>query len=222
MLNFNSFVSEFNSWIFIGGNLNWDSPAGGIQLAPFNRKNAKKQLARLKDWVSTRPNIRIFDGTLEKLPFSAEQFDVVLVSWQLEFAVDMEAALGEILRVTRKTMSSRILFIQGAPDNEFIRFLNTTSGLPNVRHQGYLLHFAKEYAARHGFGKATVSHIKAHYAFPDQDISKRCRAAVNLLGGNTASMVDKELFPRLELHFRGSQHAIGHNMAMLDMRLTAN
>ncbi|KAF3897271.1 putative methyltransferase yqeM [Trichophyton interdigitale] len=176
-----------------------------------------------KDWVSTRPNIRMFDETLEKLPFSAEQFDVVLVSWQLEFAVDMEAALGEILRVTRKTISSRILFIQGAPDNEFIRFLNTTSGLPNVRHQGYLLHFAKEYAASHGFGKATVSHIKAHYAFPDQDISKRCGAAVNLLGGNTASMVDKEeLFPKLELHFRGSEHAIGHNMAMLDMRLTAN
>lgn len=173
--------------------------------------------------MSTKPNFRMFDGTTEKLPFSTEQFDIVLVSWQLEFAADMEAALGDILRVTRKNISSRILVIQGAPDNEFIRFLNTTSGLPNARHQGYLLHFAKEYFARHGFGKAAVSHIKAHHAFPDEDISKRCRAGIDLLARNMVSVIDKEeLFSRLELHFRGSEHAIGHNMAMLDVRLTAN
>lgn len=165
----------------------------------------------------------MFDGTIEKLPFSTEQFDIVLVSWQLEFAAGMEAALGKILRVTRKNNSSRILVIQGALDNELIRFLNTTSGLPNVQHQGFLLHFAKEYFARHGFVKATMSHIKAHHVFPDEDISKRCRAAVDLLAGNMVSVVDKEeLFSRLELHFRGSEHAIGHNMAMLDVNLTVN
>ncbi|DAA72598.1 TPA_exp: Uncharacterized protein A8136_6401 [Trichophyton benhamiae CBS 112371] len=126
----------------------------------------KKQFTRLQDWVSTKPNIRMFDGTIEKLPFSTEQFDIVLVSWQLEFAAGMEAALGKILRVTRKNNSSRILVIQGAPDNELIRFLNTTSGLPNVQHQGFLLHFAKEYFARHGFVKATMSHIKHTISSP--------------------------------------------------------
>ncbi|EFE38698.1 hypothetical protein TRV_06624 [Trichophyton verrucosum HKI 0517] len=91
------------------------------------RKHAKKQLTRLEDWVSTKPNIRMFDGTIEKLPFSTEQFDIVLVSWQLEFAADM------------------------------------------------------------------------------------------------VSIVDKEeLFSRLELHFCGSEHTIGHNMAMLDVSLTVN
>ncbi|EFR00157.1 methyltransferase [Nannizzia gypsea CBS 118893] len=176
-----------------------------------------------KDCVSTKPNIRTFDGSIEKLPFSAEQFDVVLVSWKLESAVDMEGALAEILRVTRTNPSSRIMIIQGAPDNEFIRFLNTTSWLPSARHQGRLLHFAKEYMAGHGFGKATVSHIRAHYAFPDEDISTKCKAAVDLLAGDASSIGDREgLISRLELHFRGTEHAIGHNMVMLDMNLTAN
>ncbi|KAK2875010.1 hypothetical protein FQN49_001852 [Arthroderma sp. PD_2] len=173
--------------------------------------------------AGNKSNIHIFDGPVENLPFPPGNFDVVLVPWKLDHVGDMELALGEIVRVTKRAPSSRILIIQGAPDNEFVQFLNTTPALPKVSHQGGLLHSAREYLADHGFGDTSLGRIRGHYMFPEKDISARCKAAADLLAGGSPCIENlEELITSLELHFRGSEHVIGHEMVMLDAKPLSN
>ncbi|KAM5445654.1 hypothetical protein MaudCBS49596_007300 [Microsporum audouinii] len=152
-----------------------------------------------KDGASINSNVHLYDGSAESLPFPSGKFDIVLASSVLESVKDIEVALGEIVRVTRRNPSSRILIFQGAPDNELIRFLNTTPALTKASHQGCLLHFAKEYLAEHEFRKANLSRIGAHYKFPEEKLSERCEAAANILAGDSLSKEDmEELISRLE------------------------
>ncbi|KAM5463723.1 hypothetical protein MferCBS49748_005857 [Microsporum ferrugineum] len=88
-----------------------------------------------KDGASINSNVHLFDGSAESLPFPSGKFDIVLASSVLESVKDIEVALGEIVRVARRNPSSQILIFQGAPDNELIRFLNTTPALTKAGHK---------------------------------------------------------------------------------------
>ncbi|KAF3483041.1 uncharacterized protein GIQ15_02365 [Arthroderma uncinatum] len=46
------------------------------------------------DGAPNMPNMHIFDGPVESLPFPSGKFDAVLALWTLESAVNMEVALG--------------------------------------------------------------------------------------------------------------------------------
>ncbi|KAM5483010.1 hypothetical protein MaudMau93_006522 [Microsporum audouinii] len=72
-----------------------------------------------KDGASINSNVHLFDGSAESLPFPSGKFDIVLASSVLGSVKDIEVALGEI----------------GAPNNELIRFLNTTAALTKASHK---------------------------------------------------------------------------------------
>ncbi|ODM14400.1 hypothetical protein SI65_10135 [Aspergillus cristatus] len=98
--------------------------------------------------------------------------------------------------------------MQGAPDNEVLQFLKSDFGDPP--HQGLQLRSAWDRLAEHGFSDLSLQRIHAHYEFPEEDRSERCKAATEFLAGNPYCQVDKEdLVDRLQLHFQGDENKIG-------------
>lgn len=165
----------------------------------------------------------MFDGPIETLPFPAGTFDVVLAPWKLDTVVDIEAVLGEIVRVTTRTSRSRIVILQGAPDNEVVQFLNTTPSLPQVSHQGHALRLSGDYLADRAFGDISLRRIHGQYMFSEKDVSERCKAAASMLSAGSFGLEDRdELISRLDLHFQGSKHTIGNQMVMLEAKPVLN
>ena len=165
--------------------------------------------------------MEVFDGALERLSFPDESFDAVLVPWKLDTVDDLGASLKEIVRVTKKAPTSRVMFIQGAPANEFLQILKTTPGLFQPTHQGRLLRLAMSLLSEEGFGDVSLAQIDGKYVFPEEDVSERIQAASQLLARGESLDGASELFDRLELHFKGSKHCIGAQMVVLTAKPTA-
>lgn len=167
--------------------------------------------------ANEKPEVRYSDGPIDRIPFPAGMFHIVLASWKLDYADDLGKALQELVRVTKRTSASKIIIIQGAPDNEVLQFLK--SDFSDPPHQGLQLRSAWDYLADHGFSDVSLQRISAHYEFPEEDRSERCKAATEFLAGNPYCQVDKEdLVDRLQLHFQGGENKIGHGMVMLVAR----
>jgi hypothetical protein len=164
-----------------------------------------------------------FDGPIESLPFESQTFDVVVAFWKLDTVPDIKAALREITRVTDPTSNSRIMIIQGAPDNELVNFCNTTPSVAKVNHQGQILQIARECLKDQGFGDITLSRIDGKYMFQEQEVSERCKSAASLIdAGSFCKENVEELNSRLQLHFLGSEHEIGGQMVLLEAKLFPN
>lgn len=132
-----------------------------------------------------------FDGPLDCLSFPSDAFDVALVLWKLDNVKDIDASLKEVARVVKKDSAGQILVIQGAPDNEFVQFINNTPPLPTINHQGRVLADAMDILARVGFADNNLTRINGSYIFPEESIAKRCKSAAKLLiAGN---LVDEEV-----------------------------
>ncbi|BCR91342.1 uncharacterized protein ACHE_70185A [Aspergillus chevalieri] len=161
-----------------------------------------------------KPGVQYSDGPIDRLPFPSGMFHVVLASWKLDYADDISKALQELIRVTKRKAGSKIVIIQGAPDNEVLQFLKSDFGDPP--HQGLQLRSAWDRLAEHGFSDLSLQRIHAHYEFPEEDRSERCKAATEFLAGNPYCQVDKEdLVDRLQLHFQGDENKIDYGMVML-------
>lgn len=167
--------------------------------------------------------MEFFDASIESLPFPSGTFHTIIAPWKLDSIVDMQKALQEIARVSNRASFPRIIIIQGAPDNEMVQFLNTTPGLMKVNHQGQCLDSARETLADEGFKDVSIRRLRAHYHFPEKDLSERCNAAAKLLLGNNVCMeYQEELMSRLRLHFQGSEYAMGNDLVALEVRPLAN
>ncbi|PKX94927.1 S-adenosyl-L-methionine-dependent methyltransferase [Aspergillus novofumigatus IBT 16806] len=163
---------------------------------------------------------KYFDGPLDKLPFTDGSFDVVFAPWKLDYAIELERTLAEIVRVANKSQS-QIILIQGAPGNEVVKHLNTVARSLPIEHQGYLLRCAVQHLEMAGFGDISLRRIDARYYFPEQDLTGRCSVAAEVLAGiwhkahPQYNVIKEALISNLQLHFQGRTHWVGHEMVAL-------
>ncbi|PLB46582.1 putative 2-heptaprenyl-1,4-naphthoquinone methyltransferase [Aspergillus steynii IBT 23096] len=174
--------------------------------------------------------VEIAQGSAENIPYPDAHFDAVVAMWVMHYVQDLEKSLREIVRVTdRSAPNSRIVIVQGAPDNEIIDLMNTvcaplsaSNPLPN--HQGYLLHKAAEVFAACEFGNITFHRVDAYCEFTEQDLSDRCEQAAGVIAGlwclddSNFNGMKQALIPRLRFHFLDRPHAIGDQVAVLVAR----
>ncbi|KAH8422504.1 class I SAM-dependent methyltransferase [Aspergillus melleus] len=174
--------------------------------------------------------VEIAQGSAENIPYPDGHFDAVVAMWVMHYVEDLEKSLREIVRVTdRSAPFSRIVIVQGAPDNEIIHLMNTvcapvsaSNPLPN--HQGYLLHKAAEVFAACGFGNITFHRVDAYCEFKEQELSERCEKAAEVIAGlwcledGNFDGMKQALIPRLRFHFLDRPHAIGDQVAVLVAR----
>lgn len=75
-------------------------PAASVAGLDFS-ENMLAQARRRKDRALTLVNLELVRGSAMDLPFPAESFDCVTISFGLRNLPDFEAAVGELVRVTR-------------------------------------------------------------------------------------------------------------------------
>lgn len=148
---------------------------------------------------------------------SCGEAETVLAPWTLSDTSQIEEHLSEIVRLAK----SRIVLIQGAPDNETTRLINSVARSLPIGHQGQLLDSACAYLAHNGFSNISLQHVRASFDFPEEGLSERCNAAAEFLIGlwHQDHAQKKEMIEilghRLQLFFTGHQHSIGFNMVAL-------
>ncbi|KAB8274917.1 S-adenosyl-L-methionine-dependent methyltransferase [Aspergillus minisclerotigenes] len=164
--------------------------------------------------------IQHWNGPLDDLPFKSGQFDWILAAWSLNQPQQVSTTVTELVRVANQSSHAAILLTQGAPDNEAIQFLNSTSTVPMFAHQGSLLRAARDELTKQGF-EVSLQRIHAHFEFPEEDVSERCNHASEILAqfgqadGLDRAGMQEELASRLHLHFQTSAHSVGHEMVIL-------
>ena len=130
---------------------------------------------------------------------------------------ELNTTLDEIVRVAH----SQIVILQGAPDNEGTRLINSVARSLPIAHQGLLLESAREYLAQRGFGAITLRRICATLSFPEEDISQRCNAAADFLFSLwhhdhcQRKEMEEIIGHRLRLLFKGHEDSVGFNMVAL-------
>lgn len=148
---------------------------------------------------------------------SCGEAETVLAPWTLSDTSQTEEHLSEIVRLAK----SRIVLIQGAPDNETTRLINSVARSLPIGHQGQLLDSARAYLAHNGFLNISLQHIRASFDFPEEGLSERCNTAAKFLIGlwHQDHAQKKEMIEilrhRLQLLFTGHQYSIGFNMVAL-------
>lgn len=169
----------------------------------------------------------ICSGSAEEIPFRDRTFDAAVAMWILHYVDDLDKSLREIARVVDPSKpGSRIVIVQGAPDNEVVNLLNDicaplSAQNTAIDHQGYLLNAAATVFAEYGFNDVKVFRVNAYCAFPEEDLTERCQKAAEVLAGfwfrddpNFVQMKEA-LIPHLKLHFRDRPHAINDEVAVL-------
>ncbi|KAE8365911.1 putative 2-heptaprenyl-1,4-naphthoquinone methyltransferase [Aspergillus caelatus] len=171
--------------------------------------------------------VEIAQGSAENIPYPDSHFDAVVAMWVMQYVEDLGKSLHEIVRVTdRNAKNSRIVIVQGAPENEIVELQNTacapvsaSNPLPN--HQGYLLHKAVQVFTECGFDDITFHRVDAYCEFLEEDISVRCEKAADVVAGlwclndERYEEMKQALIPRLRSHFEDRPHAIGDQVAVL-------
>lgn len=174
--------------------------------------------------------VEIAQGSAESIPYPDSKFDAVVAMWVMQYVEDLEKSLREMVRVTdRSAPNSRIVVVQGAPENEIVDLMNTvcaplsgSNPLPN--HQGYLLHKAAEVFGACGFDDITFHRVDAYCEFLEKDLSDRCEKAAEVIAGlwcledSNFDGMKQALIPKLHIHFMDRPHAIGDQVAVLVAR----
>ncbi|OGM49363.1 hypothetical protein ABOM_003501 [Aspergillus bombycis] len=164
--------------------------------------------------------VQYFSGPAEDLPYPSEAFQVVLAPWTLDHTMDLEKAIQEMVRVARRR-GSKIVILQGAPGNEAVMHLNAATRSHRIDHQGQILQAAVQRLENQGFRDISLRRIRAHYEFPEEDLSTRCAIAAELLVDMwhkqhpCYEVIKHSLASRLKLHFEGHAHSIGNDMVVL-------
>ncbi|KAB8258661.1 S-adenosyl-L-methionine-dependent methyltransferase [Aspergillus pseudonomiae] len=169
----------------------------------------------------TRHNeVQHFPGPAEDLPYPSETFQVVLAPWILDHTMDLGKAIQEMVRVARRK-ASKIVILQGAPGNEAVMHLNAVTRSHRIDHQGHILQAAVQRLEKRGFRDISLRRIRAHYEFPEEDLSTRCMIAAELLVNMwhkqhpRYEVIKQSLASRLKLHFQGHAHSVGNDMVAL-------
>ncbi|KNG82472.1 hypothetical protein ANOM_009530 [Aspergillus nomiae NRRL 13137] len=164
--------------------------------------------------------VQYFPGPAEDLPYSTGSFQVVLAPWILDHTMDLEKAIQEMVRVARRR-ASKIVILQGAPGNEAVVHLNAVTRSHRIDHQGHILQAAVQRLEKRGFRDISLRRIRAHYEFPEEDLSTRCMIAAELLVDMwhkqhpRYEVIKQSLASRLKLHFQGHAHSVGNDMVAL-------
>lgn len=129
--------------------------------------------------------IHVAKGSVEALPYPDKKFDAAVAVWILHYVQDLEQSLREMVRVVDPTAPNACLVVvQGAPDNEVVKFINETcrpiAGEP-IDHQGYLLSVAIRIFTESGFGDIKLDDAELSYATPEADLGMRCSYAADVL-----------------------------------------
>ncbi|KAG2414616.1 hypothetical protein HFD88_003807 [Aspergillus terreus] len=169
----------------------------------------------------------ICSGSAEEIPFRDRTFDAAVAMWILHYVDDLDKSLREVARVVDPSRpNSRIVIVQGAPDNEVVNLLNDicaplSAQNTAIDHQGYLLNAAAAVFAEYGFNDVKVFRVNAYCAFPEKDVTERCQKAAEVLAGfwfrddpNFVQMKEA-LIPHLKLHFKDRPYAINDEVAVL-------
>ncbi|GFF94995.1 demethylmenaquinone methyltransferase [Aspergillus udagawae] len=171
--------------------------------------------------------VTICSGSAEKIPFCDRTFDAAVAMWVLHYVDDLDKSLREIARVVDPSSpNSRIVIVQGAPDNELVNLLNDVCAPLSAQntaidHQGYLLSAAATVFAEYGFGDVEVFRVNAYCAFPEEDLTERCQKAAEVLAAfwfrddSNFVQMKEALIPHLKLHFRDRPYAINDEVAVL-------
>lgn len=150
--------------------------------------------------------------------------------WVLHYVQDLERSLHEIARVVDPASpESKIVIVQGAPDNELVNLLNDvcaplSADNTAVDHQGYLLHEAARVFSEYGFGDIQISRVNAFCSFPEMDLKERCAKAAEVLAGFwfrddiNLERMKMALMPHLEKQFRDRPGEVGDEVAVLVAR----
>lgn len=140
--------------------------------------------------AGSQNNVEIRHGTAENLPYGDNTFDAAVALWILHYVDDLEKSLAEMARVVDPTApNSRLVIVQGAPDNEVVNLINKACAPiaaqnmegSAIDHQGLLLATAARVFTRHGFGDISLERVDAHCNFPEADVSVRCERAADVL-----------------------------------------
>jgi len=182
-------------------------------------------------------NVYVAKGTAEALPFPDKKFDAVVAMWILHYVDDLEKSLREMVRVVDPTAPNAcVVIVQGAPDNEVVNLINKAcasiaeSGLHTsaIDHQGFLLATASKVFSAHGFGDITLKPVAAYCNFPEEDISKRCVQAADVLAGlwylshPKLDEMKAAFIPILEQHFTDRAFEVGDQAVILIARPTGS
>ncbi|KAJ5494363.1 S-adenosyl-L-methionine-dependent methyltransferase [Penicillium fimorum] len=165
-------------------------------------------------------NIQVFSGNPKRLPFPAQTFDTVLASWVFYGTAGLEQNIQELIRIT-KLCDSQIMILQGAPGNEAVMHLNAIARSRQISHQGHILKIVARHLEKHGFGDISLSRIRAHYEFPEKDLTSRCAVAAKSLvdlwhkENPQYNLMKEALASRMKLHFQGHAHSVGNEMVVL-------
>ncbi|RAH45364.1 uncharacterized protein BO95DRAFT_497321 [Aspergillus brunneoviolaceus CBS 621.78] len=159
----------------------------------------------------------------DNLPYAPDTFDVIVAPWTLDKLPFLRQAVEEMVHVARRK-NSQLVILQGAPGNEAVMVLNAAARSPRIRHQGQILQEAAHLLTTQGFGHISLKRVRAHYAFPEEDLPTRCSVAAECLAAITHrqhpnyEVIKHILTARLKLHFQGSTHAVGMDMVALIAR----
>ena len=171
--------------------------------------------------------MEIAQGSAENIPYPDRYFDAVVAMWVMHYVEDLERSLREMVRVTDPAApNSRIVLVQGAPENEIIDLMNTVcapASASNRRpnHQGYLLHKAAKIFTKCGFGDISLHRVDAYCEFLEEDLTIRCEKAAEVVAGlwclddANFELMKQALIPRLSFNFKDRPHAIGDQVAVL-------
>jgi SAM-dependent methyltransferase len=187
--------------------------------------NADRKMVQIQG--ARAQGVTICSGSAEEIPFSDRTFDAAVAMWILHYVDDLDKSLREIARVVDPSSpDSRIVIVQGAPDNELVNLLNDVCAPLSAQntaidHQGYLLNAAAKVFAEYGFGDVEVFRVNAYCAFPEEDLTERCQKAAEVLAGfwfrddSNFVQMKEALIPHLKLHFRDRPYAINDEVAVL-------
>lgn len=113
-----------------------------------------------KQIQAVKPQVEFIRGDAQKIPFSADTFDIITIGYGLRNLADLNAGIHEMLRVTKP--GGRLLALEfGKPDNPLWRTIYFTylrAFLPlfgkifcgNAAAYGYILESLKHYPAQDG------------------------------------------------------------------------
>ncbi|RAH68277.1 uncharacterized protein BO66DRAFT_412859 [Aspergillus aculeatinus CBS 121060] len=98
-----------------------------------------------------------------------DSFDVIVAPWTLDKLPSLRQAIEKTTHVARQK-NSQLVILQGAPGNEAVMHLNAAARSPRIRHQGQILQKAAQLLTTQGFGHISLKRVRAHYAFPEEDL----------------------------------------------------
>ncbi|WP_437489913.1 class I SAM-dependent methyltransferase [Sorangium sp. So ce1014] len=129
--------------------------------------------------------IRVLHGRAESLPLEEDTFDGVVSAWVLHYVDDVVGAVQEMIRVCdKRDPGSRIVIVQGAPDNEMVGLLNSNCCAvagDEAEHHGHLLATAADVLWSHGFKNVDMVRVNVELRCDEADLEERIARAAEVL-----------------------------------------